>query len=227
MKNYVRPALAGAGGAVVVILAIWLLSLPAVISFADRHNGLAAWVQAIFSVAAIVGTWAIAERQAQHARSLRADEDAARMVATASAERRRVESVRSVAIAYANLAVERLVSSDRILSDNPTVADGEAVVRDIAYTRQLLLDFRISELDSGRAMLIFSAFAGLLGSLVAVLQRQVDLANKHPHGWLPAFGESMSADVQTTLEVCRQRRGDLEKLFDDIREVEEFHAGDG
>ncbi|WP_374322705.1 hypothetical protein [Brevundimonas sp.] len=123
MKNYVRPALAGAGGAAVVILAIWLLSLPAVISFADRHNGLAAWVQAIFSVAAIV--------------------------------------------------------------------------------------------------------AGLLGSLVAVLQRQVDLANKHPHGWLPAFGESMSADVQTTLEVCRQRRGDLEKLFDDIREVEEFHGGDG
>lgn len=227
MKNYVRPALAGACGAVVVILPIWLLSLPAVISFADRHNGLAAWVQALFSVAAIVGTWAIAERQAHHARRLRVEEDAARTVSAANAEKRRVESIRSVAIAYADLAIERLVSSEKILSDNPTLADGEAVVRDIAYTRQLLLDFRISELDSGRAMLIFSAFAGLLGSLVASLQRQVDLANKHPHGWLPAFGEGMLVDVQITLKVCRQRHGDLEKWFDDIRAAEEFHAVNG
>jgi hypothetical protein len=227
MKNFVRPALAGAGGAAVIILAVWLLSLPAVIAFADAHNGLAAWVQAIFSVAAIVGTWAVAERQAHHARRLRDEEDTARATLAVAAERRRVEGVRAIAIAYADLAVERLISSEKILATDPSIADGEAVVRDVAYTRQLLLDFRISELDSGRAMLIFSAFAGLLGSLAASLQRQVDLANKHPHGWLPAFGEGMLVDVQTTLVVCRQRHGDLERLFNDIRAAEEFHEVNG
>lgn len=150
LKAHIPIVLAGAAGAAIVILVVWMLALPAVVSFADRHNGLAAWVQAVFSVVAIVGTWAVAEKQAATARQQRLDEDAAREVERVNAYRARVEGIRTVASAFADLTIERLVACEAILQDSPQAEDIDGLRHDLSYTRQLLMDFKVADLGAAR-----------------------------------------------------------------------------
>ncbi|MDQ1191634.1 hypothetical protein QE419_000400 [Brevundimonas vesicularis] len=68
MKQHLHSILGGLAGGAILIGLIWLLALPAVVGFADSHNGVAAWVQAVGSVVAIVAAIWIDRGSARRAR---------------------------------------------------------------------------------------------------------------------------------------------------------------
>jgi len=68
MKQHFQSIAGGLAGAAVLIGLIWLLALPSVVGFADGHNGVAAWVQAVGSVLAIVAAIWIDRGSARRAR---------------------------------------------------------------------------------------------------------------------------------------------------------------
>ncbi|WBT06707.1 hypothetical protein PFY01_03225 [Brevundimonas vesicularis] len=191
-----------------------------------QHPATAAWIQALGSIAAIVGTWAVGERQAAHARALRDADDRSRLKQARIDRETRRESIRAIASAFADLTVERLRSCEVMLADKPEVADAESLSRDLSYTRQLLMDFKVADLGSAREMLIFSSFAGLLGEALAAVDREVAAARRSLTGWLPAFGTPILTEVRIALEVALERRTQLAELFDADRAAEAFHAED-
>ena len=200
-----------------------LLTWPSAVRFADGHEGMAAWVQAVFSVVAIVGTWAVAERQAAHARKLRLEEERARAVDAASEVKRQLEEVRGAASAFADLAVERLLSCEVVLKEDPDYDDAEAILRDLRYTQDLILEFKIADLKSADQMLVFSAFAGALGSVITVAERQLRLVERNPMGWHPGYAIKMMSAVREAIVLTRVRREDLQRRLNEAREAEAFH----
>ena len=223
MRTYLLPAGAGALGAIFVLGLAGLVTWPAAVRFADGHEGVAAWFQAVFSVVAIVGTWAIGERQAAHARNLRLEEDRARAADAASEMKRQMEEVRGAASAFAALVVERLRSCEVILGADPGFEDAEGILRDLRYTQQLVLEFKIADLRSATQMLVFSSFAGAVGSVMSVAERQLRLADRNPIGWHPGYTDNILIAVQAALALTIERREDLERQLDEARLAETFH----
>ena len=123
-------------------------------------------------------------------------------------------------MAYAALAVQRLYACKAVFEDDHSFTDVEGVRHDLAYTRQILMDFRVSELGSAREMLIFTTFAGLLGSSLTAVERELELARKHPQGWAPGFAEAMLAEFRVALIVAEEREASLKDHFDAERAFE-------
>jgi hypothetical protein len=64
MKAWQNSILGGAVGATAVVSLIWLVALPQTLKWIESHDGLAGWLQAIFSVAAIgVTGWALIRQE--------------------------------------------------------------------------------------------------------------------------------------------------------------------
>jgi len=64
MKAWQNSIIGGAAGAMAVVSLIWLVSLPQTLKWIENHDGLAGWLQAIFSVAAIgVTGWALIRQE--------------------------------------------------------------------------------------------------------------------------------------------------------------------
>lgn len=68
MKTWQNGILGGVVGAAAVVALIWLASLPQTLVWIEAHDGLAAWLQAIFSVGAIAAAWAtlVIQERRQH-----------------------------------------------------------------------------------------------------------------------------------------------------------------
>lgn len=167
----------------------------------------AAWVQAFGSIAAIIGTWAIAEGQARRERT-RLEEARQQAIHDAeSAAADRAQQLRRTALALAELATNRLTVAARNM-EGATTETVEALISDLEYTRELIQGFAVHELDTSEEMLGFSAFGGILGISVAYarhLREKVSISG----GWTGAYLDLLRSEMERNASVAQARKSHL------------------
>lgn len=192
MKTWLKSILGGAIGAAGMILAVRLLSPSQTLRWIEDHQGLAAWVQAIFSVVAILV-----------AAKLVRLERLSHEVSTMASFQGVIWTANDI-IQQLNAAIDAQAENRSHTRDFPA--------EQLAQAKQILADFPTAELGSRRAASVLLSMRALLSQAEHALQ----IERQFPAGTKPtprskkiaAESAAILAEVERWLSNRTKRRND-------------------